>query len=119
MTDDQKRIFTDIASHTAPLCAGKGPGACRVPHSCCDRMYCEDAIRLGKESGEDLQPVAHNPLLPLMGPRGCIAPAHLRPICSVHVCCINSAGANVHDSAWTARYFELRDQVEEILAGLT
>lgn len=119
MTNKQKDLFSKMADHTAPLCAGIGPGSCRVPHSCCDRMYCEDAISYAKEAGEVLKPSDFDPRLPLMGPHGCVAPPHLRPICTVHVCCINGAGFNAHDKAWTKRYFELRDKLEDVLVEIS
>ena len=71
-------------------------------------MYCELAIEYAKELGEELKPGNTDPRLPLMGPYGCMAPPHLRPDCTLHVCCINSLGANLHDLDWTEKYFQVR-----------
>ena len=114
MTEKEKKLWAKMAAMTAPLCAGKGPGACRAPHSCCDAMYCQMALELAAEIGEELKPTDH-PRLPLMGPDGCIAPPHLRPLCTLHVCCINGLGFNPQDPAWTKRYFKLRAKLEGTL----
>jgi hypothetical protein len=73
-------------------------------------MYCEAALEYAKEQGEPLEPMDH-PSLPLMGPQGCIAPPHLRPLCTMHVCSINSLGFDPDDLEWTDRYFELRERI--------
>lgn len=78
-------------------------------------MYCEDALSNAKKAGEVLNPVTFDPALPLIGPDGCIAPPHLRPICTVHVCCINGLGFNPQDKDWTKKYFALRDKLEPAL----
>ena len=115
MTDRQKKQWVAMAELTAPLCAGEGKGACRVPHSCCDPMYCRMAIERAEELGEELVPVDIDAKLPLMGPTGCVAPPHLRPLCTLHFCCINGMGFNAEDMAWTEKYFKLRDKLEKTL----
>jgi len=110
--DKLKDLYREIAGMTAPLCAGKGKGACRSPHSCCEAMYCHISIEYTKEIyGVDLIPL-EGTKLPFMGPNGCILEPHYRPMCSVHVCCINSIGANVHDMEWTEKYFKLREEID-------
>lgn len=52
-------------------------------------------------------PVQHHPMLPLMGPKGCVAPPHLRPLCAVHVC----EGQLLMDPALERAYLALRDEV--------
>jgi hypothetical protein len=108
MPEAEKKLWAEMAAVTAPLCAGKGPGACRAPHSCCDAIYCREALDFAAETGEELKPINYDPRLPLMGPDGCIAPPHLRPMCTMHVCCINGLGFNPRDLVWTKRYFKLR-----------
>lgn len=115
MTAKDKQAWVDMAQLTAPLCAGVGKGACRVPHSCCDRLYCDLAKEYAKEQGEVFIPVDANARLPFMGEKGCVVPAHLRPLCTLHVCCINSIGANAHDMEWNTRYFKLRAKLEKTI----
>jgi len=77
-------------------------------------MYCEEAIRYAKEDWNvDLQPTGH-PKLPLMGPTGCTAAPHLRPICTVHTCQIGSLGTS-KNRQWDKEYFDLRGRIEDLL----
>lgn len=59
----------------------------------------------------ELQETGH-PRLPFMGSDGCIVAPHLRPICTVHTCDINSLGFKKGDPDWTKRYFALRAKLE-------
>ena len=77
---------------------------CRNCGVCCSPEYCEMAIEM---SGGTLKPTGH-PRLPLMGPKGCIAAPHLRPLCTLHLCSIASVGTS-GDAAWDTEYFDLRD----------
>jgi len=111
MADKAKLVvlYQQMADLTTPECAG----TCRVPHSCCDPMYCDLTIEYAKDHWDvELQPTGH-PRLPLMGPNGCTAAPHLRPLCTVHTCQINGLGFKPGDPAWTKRYFDLREQLEE------
>ena len=119
ISERQKNLWADMAALTAPLCAGKAPGGCRAPHSCCDPMYCDMAIEYAKEAGETLDFPGTHPHLALMGPGGCTAPPHLRPCCTLHVCCINSLGANLHDLGWNKKYFRLRAKLEKTLVAIS
>lgn len=47
-----------------------------------------------------------------MGPDGCTAAPHLRPMCTMHVCCISALGYNPKDQQWTERYWQLREDIE-------
>lgn len=113
MTERQKRLvilYEEMSRHTAPECAS----ACPKPHSCCNGMYCEITIGYAKQKwGVDL-PRTSDPRLPLMGPTGCTAAPHLRPICTVHTCDINSMGTKPWAPAWTERYFDLRERINEL-----
>lgn len=70
-------------------------------------MAIETAERIGLEMG-----ATNHPTLPLMGSEGCIAPPHVRPLCTLHVCCINGAGFDPTDPEWTEKYYELRQKIE-------
>ena len=59
-----------------------------------------------------LTPTDH-PRLKFMSPTGCVVPPHLRPLCTLHTCDVNGRGFKPNDPAWTARYFALREQLEE------
>lgn len=100
-------LYAKIAEHTLPECR-----ACINPYSCCDRMYCESAIKFAKKKwGVDLQPTGHEKL-PLMGPQGCTAAPHLRPMCAMHTCQMNSIGSKPGDRAWTEEYFRLHERIQ-------
>jgi hypothetical protein len=68
-------------------------------------MYAQD------KWGVTLERTDH-PKLPLMGPNGCTAEPHLRPICTLHTCDVNSLGFKRGDEEWTRKYFEIRDEIE-------
>jgi hypothetical protein len=108
-------LSQQMADLTAPECAGKGPGSCRRPHSCCDEMYCESTRAYARESWHVELPETGHPTLPFMGPEGCTVAPHLRPLCTVHTCQIASLGFKPNDPEWTERYFELRNQLDELL----
>lgn len=103
------RLYQEMAEHTAPECK-----ACFIPHSCCNSIYCDLAIRLAKSKWSIDLPTTDNPTLPLMGPTGCTAAPHLRPICTVHTCAVNSLGSKPGDRAWTEKYYDLREQVDAL-----
>lgn len=105
-----KVLYDEMSQHTHPEC-----GKCRLPFSCCSAEYCEIAIELAAEQKVVLERTDH-PTLPLMGPHGCTAPPHLRPICTVHTCDINNLGFKRDDPGgkWTKRYFELRDRINDL-----
>lgn len=104
-------LFQRMSELTRPEC-----DKCRVPRSCCDAMYCgctEDYAR--EEWGIDLTSLkTDHPTLPFMGPNGCVVEPYLRPICTLHTCDINGIGMKKGDPEWTDRYFELREQIEEL-----
>lgn len=66
-----------------------------------------------KRWGIELKPTGH-PTLPLMGINGCTALPHLRPVCSLHTCAINSLGCEPGDPEMTTKYFELREEIETL-----
>lgn len=108
-------LYAEMSKLTAPECAH----TCRAPFSCCAPLYCEQTMEWAKKHWDvTLEPVngvnVRGETLPLLGPNGCIAAPHLRPICTVHTCQINSIGCKPGDLAWTKRYFELREELEEL-----
>ncbi len=105
-------LYEEMSEHTKGECA-----KCRIPHSCCSPEYCEIAARWAKEEyGIELTPTGH-PKLPFMGfakgrNTGCIVPPHLRPLCTLHVCSINSIGSS-GNKEWDDKYFDLSSQIAE------
>jgi len=110
--DDKRQelvvLYQQMADLTLPKC-----GQCMIPYNCCSPEYCEIAISFAEKKGIELQRTGH-PKLPLMGSHGCTAPPHLRGMCTMHVCSINSLGFDPKDPAWTEHYFELRDKIERL-----
>lgn len=101
-------LYQLMADHTAPECAKN----CRKPHTCCDDSYCGMAQAYAKLRGVELEPIEGSKIR-FLGPNGCIVPPNLRPICTLHTCAINSFGFKPGDPAWTQRYFEIRDMIDE------
>lgn len=91
--------------------------SCLCPQSCCSPEYCMMAIEWAKNYwGETLTPTGH-PRLPLMGPAGCIAAPHLRPLCTVHTCDVGNLGQKIHptpDREWDKRYWKLRNEIDQL-----
>ena len=79
---------------------------CRCLQSFCSSEYCDLAEEFAKEQDVILQIQSH-PRLKYMGPKGCIVPLHLRPLCTLHVCSINGYGFKPGDDNWTGKYFKL------------
>lgn len=96
MSEKLIALFKKMSEHTAPVCA---------------KMYCSMAMELAAEQGIVLERTNH-PRLPLMGADGCTAPPHLRPLCTLHVCCIGSFGFKPNDPGWTREYFRIRRAID-------
>jgi len=64
-----------------------------------------------EEYGVRLERTSH-PILPLMGEKGCVAPPHTRPLCTLHTCSVNSLGVKIDDVEWTDKYYILRNKIE-------
>ena len=102
--------YQKMADLTLPECKFR----CRNPLSCCAPEHCAEVISWAKERWNVvLQPTGH-PRLPLLGKDGCTAAPHLRPACTVHTCEINSVGCKRGDIKWTERYFEIREEIEQL-----
>lgn len=105
---DLIKLYQQMADLTLPKCK-----QCRIPLSCCSPEYCSMAIDYAQERyGVTLISTGHK-TLPLMGVNGCTVAPHLRPMCTMHVCSINSMGCDTKDLKWTEEYFALRDQIDE------
>ena len=101
-------LYKRMGDHTAPECAH----SCRLPRSCCSPEYCDMTIEHAKERwGVTLEHTGHA-RLPLMGPTGCVAEPHLRPMCTMHTCAVNSLGFKPDDQKWNVKYWELRDAID-------
>jgi len=115
-------LYLQMSEHTKGVCGGptcyKDPKHAAV-NRCCSPEYCEMAEIWAKQFyGVTLERTGHK-TLPFMGPNGCTVEPHLRPVCTVHACCINSLGYHPTDKAWTARYFDIRNAIELLELGET
>jgi hypothetical protein len=108
------KLYQQMSEMTLPECQGKdGPTkSCSLPLSCCQSMYCWMTKEHAKDRWGVELPITSHPTLPLMGPNGCTAAPHLRPICTVHTCKINALGFKPGDPEWTEKYFALRESIE-------
>jgi len=105
-------LYQQMSNLTAPVCGidcGKFS-----EFRCCSPEYCEMAMEHASKSwGMILASTGHSKLA-LMGPLGCVAAPHLRPMCTLHTCDVNSIGCRKNDSMWTRKYFKLRGQIERL-----
>lgn len=106
------KLFKTMSELTAPECAK----TCNVPHSCCSSEYCDMAQDFINREGADVQ-IQDHPILKYMGPNGCVVPPHLRPLCTLHTCEINSIGFKAGDEEFTEEYFRVRGLIEEELSN--
>jgi hypothetical protein len=106
--DDLPSLYQRLYEITGPKCRTE----CRLPQSCCSPEYCEIAIEFAQEEGIELARTDH-PKLPLMGPAGCTAPPHLRPMCTRHLCSINGLGMD-RDPVFNRKYFRLIEQIDRL-----
>jgi hypothetical protein len=106
------QLFQQMSDHTKDRC-----GECKGVHPvtrCCQPEYCDMARDFAQdEFGVKLEPTGH-PTLPFMGEKGCVVAPHLRPLCTLHDCAINSRGTT-GNGEWDERYFSLRAQIDEAL----
>jgi hypothetical protein len=117
MTDEQRKklisLYQQMYEHTHGECWGE-KSSCMNPGSCCTPSACDDAIDYARSHwGIELKPTGHAKL-PLMGPLGCVAEPHLRPLCTVHTCDIHKWGFKTGDPDWTKHYFKLRFDIEDL-----
>ncbi len=102
-----KQLYQELYELTQPVCQSK----CMLPQSCCSPEYCEYAIAWARDHwGTLLSHTAHEKL-PLMGPQGCVAAPHLRPMCTAHVC---EMTLYKQGQAYWDRYWRLRRLIDEL-----
>ena len=105
-------LYGEMSELTRPLCGTEC--GWNTKNRCCSYLYCLEAKSWAKTHYQIDLPETDHPDLLFMGPEGCTVPPHLRPVCTIHVCCISSLGFKVGDSEWTEKYFKLRDQIDEL-----
>jgi hypothetical protein len=115
------QLYAEMAELTRAKCGTEQ--SCRVWNQskrCCDKMYCDMAIQIAKEDWNvDLTPAEdpvenHSGTITFLSKtKGCVVAPHFRPICTLHVCSINSVGID-KDTSFTNQYFDLREQIDEI-----
>lgn len=106
--------YAEMSEHTKNECAH----GCRAPHSCCSPEYGDMAAIVMKLYEAPIPVSTGHLICRFMGPTGCIVEPYLRPICTLHVCCINSLGFKPNDPAWTERYFEIRARIDALESEL-
>ena len=77
--------------------------------SCCSQEYCGIAKDYALMQGIDI-PYVNDTGLPYQTEKGCAVPAHLRPMCSRHIC----DHILFRDAVFYEKYSELVDQINEI-----
>lgn len=100
------KLYKEMSELTAPLCEKK----CRGPQKCCSSEYCEMTIEHAKLHYRIILGRTDHSSFPLMGPKGCTADPHLRPLCTVHVCeyTLSSQSKELQD-----QYYALREEISE------
>lgn len=105
------KLFKDMSELTAPECAS----SCRVPHSCCSPEYCDLAEQFIIENKLFHPGYTLDPKLKFMNINGCILEPHKRPLCTLHVCSINSHGFKPNDLEFTKKYFDIRNEIDDTM----
>ncbi|MCZ6843227.1 MAG: hypothetical protein O7G32_10405 [SAR324 cluster bacterium] len=100
--DDLIDKYQEMADLTKPMCMQD----CPEPGGCCDARYCDAAEARAGEFGVQLPRQRHE-TLKYMGPRGCVVPPYLRPLCAVHVCEFYV----LRKKSFARRYLPLREEV--------
>jgi hypothetical protein len=90
-------------------------GSCRSKYSCCTKDNCEMTETVAQQLNFPL-PEKINGMY--MGPKGCILEPWQKPICTVHVCGINSNGT-LGDEKKDEEYFRLREEMDDLLLDLS
>lgn len=102
-------LYEEMSAHTKDKCAN-----CKGPASCCHVTVCQlMAQDAWFKWGVELKLTGH-PKLPYMSEQGCTVAPHLRPLCTVHTCCVEQWGGDMNDRAWTDRYWELRNELSDL-----
>ncbi len=112
-TDDLVHQLAEKYQEIAALTFEHCQQTCSRLGWCCERDYCLAAIGYARDHFEVDLAITTNAKIPLLGPDGkCTAPPHMRPMCSVHSCDINSIGVFRGDRPRTSAYFKLREEID-------
>lgn len=104
MKEETKLALKQLAEITKAKC-GQCP---TLPLTrCCDSDFCNLASQEMAAHGFYLPPT-DNPVVPYLGPNGCIVPPEYRPGCTLFVC----PGHLALDKEFKAQWGELRDKVK-------
>jgi hypothetical protein len=104
-------LYSRLYILTRPKC-----NTCLAPLSCCSLEYCLMAKDIAKERGVELEETKEirSPRLPFMSEGGCVVPPHLRPLCTMHTCKMNSLGFEPGDPEFTDQWHDLVSQISEL-----
>lgn len=102
------KLWQEMAEMTMAKCKEH----CHALGSCCSPEYCQMAA-------EEMTKAGHKfPLMPFgktfVVDGKCIVPPQFRPLCSLQQCKISGMGVDPKDPEWTLRYFQLREEIEEL-----
>jgi hypothetical protein len=97
-----------MASMTWAKCLQK----CKKFGSCCSSEQCDMVAEYAAKRGVTLADTGNT--LRFLKDGKCIVPPHLRPLCSLQQCDIQSMGFSAGDPDWTEAYFELHEQLGEL-----
>ena len=101
-------LYKKLAKHTREDCRLSKP-PCN--YYCCESRWCETAIHYAKVRwGVEIRRTKH-PRFLLLGPKGCTAAPHLRPICTLHICWIGTYQNGDKGKKWAKTYFKIRDNI--------
>ena len=99
-------LYEEMRKLTFSMCK---EGCLKHSYNCCNKDMCEIAMKNAASHGKYIEPTGHT-TLPMMGAGGCVVPAHLRPLCTVHIC----ERLLYKDNEFMEKYFKLRDKLSEI-----
>lgn len=118
--------YKSMADHTYKECgdchSDGSKSNCKTKHSCCAPEYCTIAEQFAKEQWDidlsnsySLDYIKSNTPIKFLDLKyGCLIEPHFRPMCTLHACIISSIGLKPGNPKWTKRYFQLRQQIEDL-----
>lgn len=106
--------YEEISKLTRSLCDTKCKLAALDSQGCfrcCSPEYCNLAKQMARSMWDtELEPTDH-PTLPFMGPKGCTIAPHLRPLCTLHLCCEFEV---MVPSEVSSQYWKLREEIDTL-----
>lgn len=107
MTEELKVLYQKMYELTHAKCVACCPE--QLKWSCCSPEYGDFAMAEAKKRGEVLVLTGLNhPKCALLGENGCVAPPHLRQMCTLHVC----EKLLMTDLKFYKQYFKVRDKID-------